>query len=247
MARQEATQTRTNGSETAQPDSGRPLAPLFQPGKAMIGWEAERQLVSLIARLPPFLAGRLMRQRVRGCRVIPMDIFSASAKTMRMDGVSWGKHGNPKSVYSRIVGGTFVFLSIWSVFWIGWFSAIPIAAAILWIYVNPRLFPPPQTTDAWATRGVLGERAFINRKLVPIPTEHQRAAWITSSLAIVFLALAIYGFVIEDFWTAVGGWHAATVAKLWFCDRMVWLWDDMKDSNPQYRAWNAGNWDAISN
>jgi hypothetical protein len=24
---------------------------------------------------------------------------------------------------------------------------------------------------------------------------------------------------------------------MWFCDRMVWLYDDMKDKHPPYAAW----------
>ena len=26
-------------------------------------------------------------------------------------------------------------------------------------------------------------------------------------------------------------------AKTWFVDRMVWLFDDMKDTRPEYRSW----------
>lgn len=162
---------------------------------------------------------------------------------MSMDAESWARHANPKSVYSRIVGGSFVFLALWSVFWIDWYAAIPITAALMWIYVNPRLFSPPKTTTAWATRGVLGERVYLRRANVPISAEHRRAAQITTGLALIFIALAVYGFVIRDFWAAAGGWHAATMAKLWFCDRMVWLWDDMADATPTYRAWKAGRWD----
>ena len=27
------------------------------------------------------------------------------------------------------------------------------------------------------------------------------------------------------------------VAKTWFVDRMVWLFEDMKDTKPEYRSW----------
>lgn len=161
-----------------------------------------------------------------------------------MDGRSWARHANPKSVYSRMVGGTFVFLSFWSAFWIDWLAVIPIALALLWIVVNPRLFAPPPTTQAWATRAVLGERVFMERKRVPIPVEHERAAWITSSISVLFVGLTAYGFIDRNFWTAAIAWHAATVAKIWFCDRMAWLWDDMSDTNETYRAWKRGNWNA---
>jgi hypothetical protein len=25
--------------------------------------------------------------------------------------------------------------------------------------------------------------------------------------------------------------------KLWYLDRMVWLWEEMKDATPEYRGW----------
>jgi hypothetical protein len=27
------------------------------------------------------------------------------------------------------------------------------------------------------------------------------------------------------------------LAKTWFVDRMVWLFEDLKDTNPEYRSW----------
>jgi hypothetical protein len=27
------------------------------------------------------------------------------------------------------------------------------------------------------------------------------------------------------------------LGKLWFVDRMVWLYEDMKDATPEYRSW----------
>ncbi|MGH1393463.1 MAG: DUF6653 family protein [Trichormus sp.] len=28
-----------------------------------------------------------------------------------------------------------------------------------------------------------------------------------------------------------------TLGKLWYLDRMVWLYTEMKDINPEYRSW----------
>ena len=27
------------------------------------------------------------------------------------------------------------------------------------------------------------------------------------------------------------------LGKMWFLDRMVWLYEDMKDTTPEYRSW----------
>ena len=106
-----------------------------------------------------------------------MDLFSGSEKAMGMTGRVWARHGNPLSVYSRLFSTTLVFLGLWSPFWIGWLGVPIIVAVGFWVWFNPRLFPPPRTANAWATKGVLGERVFINRKRIAIPEGHL-ARWL---------------------------------------------------------------------
>lgn len=171
-----------------------------------------------------------------------LDIFSGSQKLMTMSDATWSKHANPWSVYSRVLGGTFVFFALWSPFWIGYWGIAAILLAAAWTWLNPRLFSAPHDTSAWATKGVLGERAFLLRKETPVPRHHEIAAFTASSIAGAFLFIAVLGFVSQDFWLACVAWHAATVAKLWFCDRMVWLWADMRSATEQYRAWDAAKW-----
>lgn len=173
-----------------------------------------------------------------------MDVFSGASRAMMMTGESWARHANPLSVYSRIIGGTFVFFALWSVHWLGVAAALPIAAAAAWTVLNPRLFPPPKETNSWAARGVLGERAFLLRNVVPIPPGHRTAAMVTTVIAALFLALAGVAFVLENAVGAFAAWHGATVAKLWFCDRMAFLWDEMKAAHPAYAAWASGDWRA---
>ncbi|EBA12513.1 hypothetical protein RCCS2_14489 [Roseobacter sp. CCS2] len=170
------------------------------------------------------------------------DIFKASEKLMAMSDAAWAKHANPWSVYSRVIGGSLVFVALWSPFWIGYWGVLAILAAVLWVRINPRMFAAPKHTDTWATQGVLGERAFMNRAAVPIPMHHRFAASVTSGLAGFFMLIVVAAFLMHDFWLAFTAWHAATLAKLWFCDRMVWLWADMKAATDQYRAWDAADW-----
>ena len=61
-----------------------------------------------------------------------MDIFALSEKLMGMDSEAWARHANPWSVWTRITGGTGVFIAIWSYHWIGWYSAIAIVLALSW-------------------------------------------------------------------------------------------------------------------
>ena len=173
-----------------------------------------------------------------------MDVFKAAERLMGMHEADWARHANPLSGWTRILGGPVVFFALWSPRWIGWWSIAVIAAAAFWVWINPRLFPPPETADAWATKGVLGERVFLNRDQVAIPLGYRRAAWATTALSGGFFAIAVYGFVVGDFWTAFAGWHAGVLAKIWFLDRMVWLWELMKDSDPVYQAWARADWTA---
>ena len=173
-----------------------------------------------------------------------MDLFKGAERLMGMTNQAWARHAHPLSVYTRFAGAIPVFFALWSAHWIGWWSLIPIGAAAGWIYLNPRFFRPPKTADSWAARGVLGERAFLNRKIVPIPDEPRRAAHMTTILSGLFMLIGIAGLVFGQFWVAFTGWHASVTCKAWFVDRMAWLWDEMKDQHPTYAAWDRAEWSA---
>jgi len=172
--------------------------------------------------------------------------FEGAEWLMSMTPEVWARHANPWSVYSRIGGGTLVFFALWSPFWMGWWGGAAIAAAVVWIWLNPRLFPPPERTDNWASQAVLGERLFLNRKSVAVPSHHVRVAMIATGLSLAFLALTVFGFVRGEFWLAFTAWHGAALAKVWFCDRMVWLWRDVRHQTELYRAWDQGQWPDVA-
>ncbi len=48
--------------------------------------------------------------------------------------------------------------------------------------------------------------------------------------------LVIWGVWCLDASATLLGMSIAYMGKLWFLDRMVWLWEDMKDL-PEYRNW----------
>jgi len=171
-------------------------------------------------------------------------IFKGAARLMAMSDDAWARHANPWSGYTRFAGSVPTFVAIYSVHWIGWWALAPIALIVAWTIINPRLFAPPQTADNWATRGVLGERAYLNRKAVPVPAEHVRFANLTTVFAMIFMAVAIYGFIVGDFGAAFAGFFAAVLAKTWFVDRMAWLWADIREDHPTYQAWARADWDA---
>lgn len=90
--------------------------------------------------------------------------------------------------------------------------------------VDVTMSPAPRHKP-WASKAVLGERVWLNRHSVPIPEHHRRAANILTMISASGLVPPIFGVAL----TALG--------KLWFVDRMAWLYEEMKDARPDYRAW----------
>lgn len=144
----------------------------------------------------------------------------------------WRRHANPWSVYTRIPGLLLLTAALWSRAWIGWWCLLPTGIVLLWIYVNPRAFPPPRAMDSWAARATLGEQIWLRRKESPIPHGHARAARRLTALAGAGLPLLAWGVWTLSPWPALVGLVVVYAGKLWFLDRMVWLYLDTTD-NPQ--------------
>ena len=114
------------------------------------------------------------------------------AKAFGLEGESWLKHANPASVWTRFSVLSLLALAIWSRDWIGVWCLVPIAAAIVWMFVNPLLFKPPTSTRNWASRGVLGERIWVDRDKVELPEQFRSPAtsWIANAYSIIGLGAA---------------------------------------------------------
>lgn len=149
-------------------------------------------------------------------------------RLMGMDDRVWARHANPLSVWTRIVTPLPLFaLAVWSRIWLGWGALLPVGAVLLWIWVNPRLFPAPDRFTSWAARGVLGERVFL-RHPDRIAAHHLRAARILTTVSIAGLVpLALGLWTLDPGWTVAGCLMVAG-AKTWFVDRMAWVWDEFQ-------------------
>lgn len=165
------------------------------------------------------------------------EIGKSLEKSMGMTDAVWEHHANPMSGWSRVPVLPLLALAIWSHTWIGYWSILPIFLTFLWIWLNPRIFPVPASTNNWMSKGVLGERVWLNRKTIPIPLHHSKMATKLNLLTGVGMIPAALGLFQLNFWATAAGVAIMMIAKLWFLDRMVWLYDDMKDNNAKYQSW----------
>ncbi len=151
----------------------------------------------------------------------------AIVRTFAMSDEIWARHANPWSGWTRVATTPFLFLALWSYVWIGWWALLPVALLLVWLWLNPRVFPTPAHFDHWMSKGVMGERLWTRRAQRPIPERHARAARLITLGSVAFMVPAIYGLIVENFWAALLGFHAAAAMKIWFVDRMVWLYEEM--------------------
>jgi len=166
-----------------------------------------------------------------------MNVFGYAQKLMSMSEESWARHSNPWSVYTRLTCLPLLSLAIWSRKYIDLYSLVFVAIALFWIWYNPRAFRPPLTTDNWASKGTFGERIFLAQPSVSIPDHHKKMAYILGVLSALALPVFLYGLYINDLWIIAFGNFLVIFPKLWFVDRMVWIYENMKDSNPEYKRW----------
>ncbi|WP_300055799.1 DUF6653 family protein [uncultured Roseobacter sp.] len=154
-----------------------------------------------------------------------MDIFRGAERLMRMDDAAWRRHANPWSVWTRFACLPLLVLAIWSRVWIGAWALIPVALALLWIWVNPRAFPPPVRYDNWASKGVFGERIFLEHR-AEIPRHHRQVALVLGFLSLPGVVIMIWGLYALWWEGVVFGMILGVLPKVWFVDRMVWIYDD---------------------
>lgn len=154
-----------------------------------------------------------------------MDYGRFAERLMGMNDEAWARHANPWSVWTRVPILPLLVLSVYARAWIGWWALVPVALILVWIAVNPRAFPPPKRLSSWASRGVMGERIWLARKTAPIPAEFVRAAHVLTLVSALGVVLIVYGLVLVSAWPAITGTILALGGKVWFVDRMVWLYD----------------------
>ncbi len=166
---------------------------------------------------------------------------SRIARLFSMSDETWEKHANPWSVWTRFTALPALVVAVWSRVWIGPWAWGMTVLAILWIWVNPRIFRKPVSTDNWASKAVIGERVWINRKQIPVPEHHRLVPNLLNGISGLGLLFLIWGLWRLNIWPTALGAVLIYSSKVWFLDRMVWLYEDMKDSTTEYSSWLYNN------
>lgn len=151
------------------------------------------------------------------------------AKIFGLEADSWEKHTNPWSIWTRFATLPFLILAIWSRVWIGWYCLIPIAALIIWLKINPTLFIKPRSMDNWGSKSVLGEKYWSERKNRAVPKHHNTPILILTILQTIGALVLMLGLWKLEIYLTLIGTIIVYMAKMWFLDRMVWIYEDMKN------------------
>lgn len=150
------------------------------------------------------------------------------AQLFDLQGDNWMKHANPWSIWTRFITLPFLIVAIWSRVWIGWYSLIPISLLMIWLFINPTLFRKPKNFNHWGSKSVLGERYWAERKNTPVPKHHHIPVLILTILQAIGTFILIFGlWKLEVNWTIIGT-IIIYLAKMWFLDRMVWVFENME-------------------
>jgi len=157
-----------------------------------------------------------------------MSLEKQIAQVFNQKGDKWLKHANPWSIWTRFATLPFLVLAIWSRVWIGWYCLIPISILVFWLIINPTLFKKPKSLENWGSKSVLGEKYWSERKKIPVPKHHNTPVLILTFLQTIGGIILIVGLWKLKVNLTIIGTITVYLTKMWFLDRMVWVFEDMK-------------------
>ena len=125
----------------------------------------------------------------------------------------WARHSNPWSGWTRVLTFPLLYVPIWGHDWkIG-------LVVIAWFAVNPFLFPPPKDVNTWMSKGVMGEKIWMEtgRKGLPL---------LLNVLMLSAFIGSIYTAWNRLLWPTMFFAVIVFIGKLWFLDRMVTIYEE---------------------
>jgi uncharacterized protein DUF6653 len=158
-----------------------------------------------------------------------MKLLERVSQAFRMSDEAWKRHANPWSVWTRFAAIPAMLLAIWSRTWIGWWCLVPIAAVVVWLWINPHAFKAVEQPTSWAAKGIYGEKLWLlDRDLVP--SGHRAVLRLLVVVGLAGFALLIWGLVALDGWQTIFGATLVVLAQLWRIDRFGLLYEAVSDA-----------------
>jgi hypothetical protein len=109
---------------------------------------------------------------------------------LRMSDASWQRHANPWSVYTRLGTVPLLVLAVWSRVWIGWWSVAVLAGLAIWLALNVRVFAPVNRPRHWLSRGIYGERLWLeDRQRLPACCRRRLSGLLIPALLATFATI----------------------------------------------------------
>jgi hypothetical protein len=103
-----------------------------------------------------------------------------------------------------------------------------VGAVVIWLWLNPRVFPAVTEPRSWAAKGIYGEKLWLLESC-SVPLEYRvvlRWLIVPGLCGIVLLA---YGLVALRVWPTAFGATLIVLAQLWRIDRLGLLYERGKD------------------
>jgi len=157
-------------------------------------------------------------------------------RIMGMDAATWARHANPWSGWSRVSILPLFAVAVWSRVWIDWWALLPTGLVFLWAWLNPCLFSPPASTDNWMSKGVMGERIWLMRGEDPVLAHHASTIRVLMLLTLAGSILLLAGLILLNLPLVMTGLAVAILSKLWFLDRMVWIYTEIEEERDLTRT-----------
>lgn len=78
----------------------------------------------------------------------------------------------------------------------------------------------------------------MSRKHIPVPKHHYLVPNLLIGISGIGLPFVAWGLWKLEIWPLLLGTSFVYAGKVWFLDRMVWLYEDMKDKAEEYSLWH---------
>lgn len=133
----------------------------------------------------------------------------------------WARHSNSWSGWTRVPSGAVIVYAMYRRNW------RLLGAAFVWVAMNPFLFSPPETEDAWMTRAVLAERWWIREETNrTVGLNYPNICNTAGALGFIY---ALYAAWRQSPKGATLGVVASIGLKLWWLRELVRQYDQRTD------------------